>query len=122
MKFSEKYSQLFAKYDATPTLNFSKVYSIHAHVVEYISNGKEHKKYEFGCKVSVTATSKKCYIPGMKAFLGNSYDGHTLEKSISQMERKSCFKANDITLTVDIVDITIQERHWYILQAEGLRN
>jgi hypothetical protein len=51
------------------------------------------------------------YILGMKAYHGNPYDGYTIEKSITQMERISGFKANDITLTVNIVGITIQERH-----------
>lgn len=74
----------------------NKVYSIHAPEVECISKGKAHKKYEFGCKVSVTATSKECFILGMKAYHGNPYDGHTLEESITQTERISGFKANDI--------------------------
>ena len=74
----------------------NKVYSIHAPEVECISKGKAHKKYEFGCKVSVTATSKECFILGMKAYHGNPYDGHTLEGSITQTERISGFKANDI--------------------------
>ena len=43
----------------------AKVYSIHAPEVECISKGKAHKKYEFGCKVSVAATSKECFILGM---------------------------------------------------------
>ncbi|EMK15723.1 hypothetical protein APS47_14525 [Leptospira kirschneri serovar Mozdok] len=29
----------------------NKIYSIHAPKVEYISKGKSHKRYEFGCKV-----------------------------------------------------------------------
>ncbi len=73
-----------------------KLYSIHAPEVECISKGKAHKKYEFGCKVSVAATSKECFIVGMKAYHGNPYDGHTLEESITQTERISGFKANDI--------------------------
>ncbi len=42
-----------------------KLYSIHAPEVECISKGKAHKKYEFGCKVSVAATSKECFIVGI---------------------------------------------------------
>ncbi|TWU35391.1 hypothetical protein S225a_07490 [Candidatus Brocadiaceae bacterium S225] len=74
----------------------NKVYSIHVPEVECISKGKAHKKYEFGCKVSVAATSKECFILGMKAYHGNPYDGHTLEESITQTERISGYKANDI--------------------------
>ena len=36
-----------------------KIYSIHALEVECITKGKAHKKYEFGCKVSVAATSRE---------------------------------------------------------------
>ncbi len=74
----------------------NKVYSIHAPEVECISKGKAHKKYEFGCKVSVTATSKECFVVGMKALHGNPYDGHTLKEAIIQTERISGLKARDI--------------------------
>jgi IS5 family transposase len=37
----------------------NKLYSIHAPEVECISKGKAHKRYEFGCKVSLATTSKK---------------------------------------------------------------
>lgn len=36
----------------------NKIYSVHEPSVECISKGKAHKKYEFGCKVSVAVTSK----------------------------------------------------------------
>ncbi len=74
----------------------NKVYSIHAPEVECISKGKAHKKYEFGCKVSVVATSKECFIVGMKAHHGNPYDGHTLKDAVAQAERVSGLKARDI--------------------------
>ena len=65
----------------------NKIYSIHAPEVECISKGKVHKRYEFGCKVSVAATSRGGWIVGAKAFHGNPYDGHTLSKTIEQVER-----------------------------------
>jgi len=64
-----------------------KVYSFHEPHVECISKGKAHKRYEFGCKVSVAATSKGGWFVGSKAFHGNPYDGHTLSKAIEQIER-----------------------------------
>jgi len=36
----------------------NKVYSVHAPEVECIAKGKAHKKYEFGCKVSMVSSSK----------------------------------------------------------------
>ena len=74
----------------------NKVYSIHAPEVECISKGKAHKKYEFGCKVSVVATSRECFVMGMKAYHGNPYDGHTLDDAILQAESITGFKAKEI--------------------------
>ena len=65
----------------------NKIYRIHAPEVECISKGKVHKRYEFGCKVSVAATSRGGWIVGAKAFHGNPYDGHTLSKTIEQVGR-----------------------------------
>lgn len=64
-----------------------KVYSVHAPEVECIAKGKAHKKYEFGCKVSMATTAKKCWVVGVDAHHGNPYDGHTLKKQIDQVER-----------------------------------
>ncbi len=65
----------------------NKIYSIHAPEVECISKGKVHKRFEFGCKVSIAATSRGGWIVGAKAFHGNPYDGHTLSKTIEQVAR-----------------------------------
>ena len=67
----------------------NKIYSIHAPEVECIAKGKIHKKYEFGCKVSIVTTSRKNWIVGVDALHGNPYDGHTLNSSIDQVERLS---------------------------------
>ena len=66
-----------------------KIYSLHAPEVSCISKGKAHKKYEFGCKVSVAVTSKGGWLIGAKAFHGNPYDGHTLREALKQVERLS---------------------------------
>lgn len=65
----------------------NKIYSLHAPEVECISKGKAHKKYEFGCKVSLVTSSKKNFILGAKAIHGNPYDGHTLEDALDQAEK-----------------------------------
>jgi len=65
----------------------NKIYSVHAPEVECISKGKAHKRYEFGCKVSVAATSKGGWFVGAMALHGNPYDGHTLKEALSQVER-----------------------------------
>lgn len=65
----------------------NKRYSLHEPDVWCIAKGKAHKKYEFGCKVSVTRTSKSGVIVGMKSFKGNPYDGDTLYDALDQVER-----------------------------------
>jgi IS5 family transposase len=65
----------------------NKLYSCHAPEVECIAKGKAHKRYEFGCKVSVATTSRDNWIVGIQAHHGNPYDGHTLSGVLSQVKR-----------------------------------
>lgn len=65
----------------------NKRYSLHEPDVWCIAKGKAHKKYEFGCKVSVTRAVKSGVIVGMKSFKGNPYDGDTLIEALDQVER-----------------------------------
>jgi len=65
----------------------NKLYSIHSPEVECIAKGKAHKHYEFGCKVSLVATSREGFILGAQALHGNPYDGHTLKGALQQAER-----------------------------------
>jgi IS5 family transposase len=65
----------------------NKVYSVHEPHVECISKGKAHKRYEFGCKVSVAATSRGGWFVGAMATHGNPYDGHTLKEALNQVDR-----------------------------------
>lgn len=67
----------------------NKVYSVHEPAVDCISKGKAHKRYEFGCKVSVAATSRGGWFVGALAFHGSPYDGRTLSQSIEQVTRLS---------------------------------
>lgn len=64
-----------------------KLYSLHAPEVECISKGKAHKKYEFGCKVSVVTTSRDNWIVGVEALHNNPFDGHTLKGALKQAKR-----------------------------------
>lgn len=61
-----------------------KLYSVHAPEVECIAKGKAHKRYEFGCKVSLVATSKEGFVIGAQALHRNPYDGHTLAGALRQ--------------------------------------
>lgn len=65
----------------------NKLYSMHAPEVECIAKGKVHKKYEFGCKVSLVTTSKDNWIVGAEALHNNPFDGHTLKGALTQMKK-----------------------------------
>ncbi|WP_418892750.1 IS5 family transposase [Limibacterium fermenti] len=62
-----------------------KIYSIHEPDVQCISKGKEHKKYEFGNKVSIIRSATGVIL-GASSFR-NEYDGHTIQKSLEQVFR-----------------------------------
>ena len=64
----------------------NKVYSLHEPNVCCIAKGKEHKPYEFGCKVSIATTRTKGIIVSALAFDGNPYDGNTMEPALDQVE------------------------------------
>lgn len=64
-----------------------KVYSLHEPEVQCISKGKEHKKYEFGNKVSIIRSVTGIII-GAKSFR-NEYDGHTISDALAQVKRIS---------------------------------
>jgi len=65
----------------------NKLYSLHAPEVECIAKGKAHKKYEYGCKVSVATTSEDNWIVGVEALHDNPFDGHTLKGALAQVKR-----------------------------------
>jgi IS5 family transposase len=62
-----------------------KIYSLHEPDVLCISKGKEHKKYEFGNKVSIVRTWSGLIIGALS--FRNEYDGHTIDKSMEQVDR-----------------------------------
>ncbi len=67
-----------------------KLYPWHAPETECIGKGKARTPYEFGVKVSLTTTNKRCkggqFILHAKALPGNPYDGHTLKEVIAETE------------------------------------
>lgn len=75
-----------------------KIYSLHEPEVQCISKGKEHKKYEFGNKVSIVYTQNTGVIVGAMSFR-NEFDGHTLEPALKQHEQLTGNRAK--TATVD---------------------
>ena len=52
-----------------------KLYALHEPDVDCISKGKAHKRYEFGCKVSVATTHREGFVVGTRPIPGNPCDG-----------------------------------------------
>ena len=77
---------LYQKVLAQTKNSSPKIYSLHESAVHCIAKGKEHKKYEFGNKVSITLTQNTGVIVGAKSFR-NEYDGHLLEPALEQVKR-----------------------------------
>jgi IS5 family transposase len=87
---SEKLSKLLATAHRIYTQqrhDKNKIYSVHEPEVECIAKGKAGKQYEFGNKVSVAVSSRGGWFVGAKSFMGNPYDGHTLDAQMKQVMR-----------------------------------
>jgi IS5 family transposase len=67
-----------------------KLYSWHAPETECIGKGKARAPWEFGVKVSLTTSNRRCkggqFILHAKALPGNPYDGHTLKEVLAETE------------------------------------
>lgn len=74
----------------------NKIYSLHEPQVKCFSKGKEHKKYEFGSKVSILITQKTGVIVGALNFEDNIHDSKTLEQAIEQHKRLTGIEAREI--------------------------
>jgi IS5 family transposase len=79
--------KLFEKVLAQKKDSKQKIYSLHEPHVQCIGKGKEHKKYEFGSKVSIMTTKNTGVIIGALNIEKNDYDAHTLQPAIEQQQK-----------------------------------
>ena len=77
----------------------NKIYSLHEPDTYCIAKGKAHKKYEYGCKASVSLTQKTGIIVGAMTFEVNVYDGKTLIPVLEQVRQMTDLSPK--TATVD---------------------
>ena len=66
----------------------NKLYSIHEPLAYCISKGKNHKRYEFGSKVSIVTTNKQGLILNMNSLPKNIHDSKTLQPVLSEVREK----------------------------------
>lgn len=78
---------LFKKVLAQKKTDSNKIYSLHEPHTQCLSKGKEHKKYEFGSKVSIITTKNTGVIIGAINIEKNVHDSKTLEPAIEQQQR-----------------------------------
>lgn len=90
---------LFKKVLAQKKTDSNKIYSLHEPHTQCLSKGKEHKKYEFGSKVSIITTKTTGVIIGAINIEKNVHDSKTLQPAIKQQQRLT-----GITLKQNFVD------------------
>jgi IS5 family transposase len=64
-----------------------KIYSLHEPNVKCYSKGKEHKKFEFGSKVSIIVNQQTGIIMGAINFTQTLHDSKTIPEVLEQYER-----------------------------------
>ncbi|HVX52266.1 MAG TPA: IS5 family transposase [Chitinophagaceae bacterium] len=74
----------------------NKVYSLHEPDVKCYSKGKEHKKFEFGSKVSILVDQGTGVIMGALNFTETLHDSKTLPEALEQYERLTGKQAAEV--------------------------
>jgi IS5 family transposase len=79
--------ELFKKVLLQKKSDSNKIYSLHEPHTQCMTKGKEHKKYEFGSKVSIITTKTTGVIIGAINIEKNVHDSKTLQPAIEQQQR-----------------------------------
>lgn len=96
-----KYStdlKLYERVLAQQRSDSNKIYSLHEPEVKCYSKGKEHKRFEFGSKVSILVTQKTGVIVGALNFNSTMHDSKTLALALEQHERLTGRQAKNVFL------------------------
>jgi transposase, IS5 family len=89
---------LFERVLAQKRGDSNKVYSLHEPEVKCYTKGKEHKRFEFGSKVSVLITQRTGVIVGALNFTDTLHDSKTLPFALDQYQRLNNKEAKNIWL------------------------
>jgi transposase, IS5 family len=89
---------LFNKVLSQKKSDSNKTYSLHEAQVKCYTKGKEHKKFEFGSKVSILVTQSTGVIVGALNFNSTEHDSKTLPLALEQHQRLTGISAKSIFL------------------------
>jgi transposase, IS5 family len=73
-----------------------KIYSLHEPNVKCYSKGKEHKKFEFGSKVSILVDQNTGIIMGAINFTQTLHDSKTIPEALEQYERLNAKQPKEV--------------------------
>lgn len=90
--------ELFKKVLSQKRSDSNKVYSLHEPHVKCYTKGKEHKRFEFGSKVSILITQKTGVIVGALNFNSTEHDSKTLPLALEQHKNLTGIAAKNIYL------------------------
>lgn len=90
--------ELFKKILSQKRSDSNKVYSLHEPHVKCYTKGKEHKRFEFGSKVSILVTQKTGVIVGALNFNSTEHDSKTLPLALEQHKSLTGIAAKNIYL------------------------
>lgn len=89
---------LYQKVLAQKKSDTNKIYSIHEPHVKCYTKGKQHKRFEFGSKVSILITQRTGVIVGALNFNSTEHDSKTLPAALDQYNRLTGNQATNIYL------------------------
>lgn len=87
---------LYEKVLAQKRGDSNKTYSLHEPQVKCYTKGKEHKRFEFGSKVSLLITQSTGVIVGALNFNSTEHDSKTLTLALNQYEKLTDNKAKSV--------------------------
>ncbi len=90
--------ELYKKVLAQKRSDNNKIYSLHEPHVKCYTKGKEHKKFEFGSKVSILVTQQTGVIVGALNFDETLHDSKTIPQALEQYERLTGKQAKGVFL------------------------
>ncbi len=102
--------ELFKKVLSQKRGDSNKIYSLHEPDVKCYAKGKEHKKFEFGSKVSVAVCQQTGIVVGALNFTETLHDSKTIPAAIEQVKELTAIIPQEVFADRGYVGKTSYER------------